>query len=159
MRALLDRLANTTLAIACVSLLAITAIQAWQVFARYVLNDSAGWTEPLALLLMNTAMMFGAAVGVRRDQHFSFPLLVDSVPAGARRGLRTIALAIPAAIGLALAVGGATLMAADWDVPMAGAAMPEGLRYLPLCVGGMLVAIFAAERLIDLMRGAPEAAS
>jgi TRAP-type C4-dicarboxylate transport system permease small subunit len=152
-KALLDRLANATLASACIALLLIAAIQAWQVFARYVLNDSAGWTEPLALLLMNTAMMFGAAVGVRRDQHFSFPLLVDRVPTGARRVLRSIALAIPGAIGIALALGGAVLMGADWDVPMAGAAMPEGLRYLPLCVGGGLIALFATERLVDVWRG------
>ena len=46
-------------------------VEAWQVFARYVLNDSPGWTEPVALLLLNIAMMFGAAVGVRQRDALS----------------------------------------------------------------------------------------
>ena len=44
-------------------------------FARYVLNDSPGWTEPVALLLLNTAMSFGAAAGVHRGSHFGFFIL------------------------------------------------------------------------------------
>ncbi len=43
-------LANWTLIAAGIALLAMTVIQSWQVFARYVLNQSPGWTEPLALI-------------------------------------------------------------------------------------------------------------
>ncbi len=152
MKSILDALTRAALVIAGVSLLTIALVQAWQVFARYVLNDSPGWTEPLALFLMNITMMFGAAVSVRRDQHFSFSLLQDAVAPTARKGMRILAAAVPGLIGAALAWGGAILMHADWDVPMAGAAMPEGLRYLPLCIGGALMAIFAVERVIDLSR-------
>ncbi len=44
----------------------MTAIVAWQVFCRYVLNDSPSWTEPGAVILMSWFIFLGAAVGVRR---------------------------------------------------------------------------------------------
>ena len=62
----LDGLASLAMTLAGIALVAMALVQAWQVFARYVLNDSPGWTEPLALLLMSFAVMFGAAVAVRR---------------------------------------------------------------------------------------------
>ena len=51
----LDGLSVVVMALAGTALVAMALIQAWQVFARYVLNDSPGWTEPLALLLMSFA--------------------------------------------------------------------------------------------------------
>ena len=54
------------------ALLGLVVVQGWQVFARYVLNDSPSWTEPVALLLLSTAMSLGAAAGVQRGRHFGF---------------------------------------------------------------------------------------
>lgn len=148
LRGWLDRLGALTLALAAIALLGMAAVEGWQVWARYVLNDSPGWTEPLALLLMNTAMMCGAAVAVRSDQHFGFTLLVDALSDDWQRRMRVLAALLMAAIGLALAHGGARLMIDDWDVPMAGTALPEGLRFMPLCLGGLLIALFAGERAV-----------
>ena len=44
--------ARCAITIACAALIAMTVVEGWQVFARYVLNDSPSWTEPVALLLM-----------------------------------------------------------------------------------------------------------
>ncbi|MGO4775655.1 TRAP transporter small permease, partial [Lysobacter sp. 2RAB21] len=66
----LDRIAGAAIAIAGLALVGMVAVQALQVFARYVLNDSPGWTEPVALILLNTAMSFGAAAGVHHGAHF-----------------------------------------------------------------------------------------
>ncbi|WP_204271844.1 TRAP transporter small permease, partial [Escherichia coli] len=48
-----------------IGLLVMTAMVAWQVFGRYVLNASPSWTEPAALLLMSWFILLGSAVGVR----------------------------------------------------------------------------------------------
>ena len=66
--AALSRLAQGIIAIACVALVSMTGVEAWQVFARYVLNNSPSWTEPVALLLMSTAMMLGAAPAISTFQ-------------------------------------------------------------------------------------------
>jgi TRAP-type C4-dicarboxylate transport system permease small subunit len=144
----LARVARCAITIACVALIAMTLVEGWQVFARYVLNDSPSWTEPVALLLMSAAMMFGAAVGVRNEAHFGFFLLVHVASPPVRTALVSIQRIIIIAIGSLLAYWGAVLLMDGWDVRMAGAPLPQGLYFLPICAGGCLIALFALERLL-----------
>lgn len=143
----LDVLDRAALVVACVGLGGMAIVQGWQVFARYVLNDSPSWTEPLALLCMSTTMMLGAACGVRSHRHFGFFILVEASKPLARRVLLAITSLIAAAIGLMMAVWGAMMVSDSWDYPIAGAPFPQGVAYLPLTVGGLLIAIFAVEKL------------
>jgi TRAP-type C4-dicarboxylate transport system permease small subunit len=144
----LDQLARVVIALAGVSILGMACVEGWQVFARYVLNDSPSWTEPVALFFMGTTMMFGAALGVRANKHFGFFILVESASSGVRRALQVFARLIAVAIGLMLAGWGGEMMLDTWDYSMAGAPFPQGMAYLPLCVGGALIALFALEQLL-----------
>lgn len=144
----LDPLADLALTLACVALVGMVVAQAWQVFARYVLNASPGWTEPVALVLMSVAVMLGAAVAVRRESHFAFNGLVHSAGPAAQGLLKTVSRLVILASGLGLAWLGGQLMLDDWSVRMAGAALPSGLRFAALCFGGVLIALFALERLL-----------
>jgi TRAP-type C4-dicarboxylate transport system permease small subunit len=141
-------LAHLATIVACASLIGMTLVEAWQVFARYVLNDSPVWTEPVALLLMSAAMMFGAANGVRSESHFGFFLALHISPPRVRAMLLALARIIVAAIGVVLAFWGVIPLADGWSIPMAGAPLPQGLYFLPIGVGGALIAVFALERLI-----------
>lgn len=143
----LDGLSALILGLAGLALVAMALVQAWQVFARYVLNASPGWTEPVALLLMSFAVMFGAAVGVRRETHFAFLNLREALPGPMQVVLKSISRLIAAAAGFGLMAMGGMLMIDDWPVPMAGAPVPSGLRFAALAVGGLLILIFALERL------------
>jgi TRAP-type C4-dicarboxylate transport system permease small subunit len=123
-------------------------VLAWQVIGRYVLNDSPSWTEPAALTLMSVAALFGAAIAVRRESHFSFPTLVESSPPPLRAALRALARLIAFVFGGALAGFGFFLMRDGWSTPMAGAPAPEGVAFIGVAFGGALIALFALERLI-----------
>ena len=153
---LLARLAHAATVIAGAALLGMAATEAWQVFARYVLNDSPGWTEPVALLLLNTAMSLGAAAGVRSWSHFGFFILVHNVPPATQRVLQAFACVVVAAVGAALAVWGAQLLLDGIAVPAAGTLLPESAVFLPMAVGGALIFMFALER---LFAPAPETAA
>ena len=142
--------ARCALAVACAALVSMTAVEAWQVYGRYVLNESPSWTEPVALLLMSTVAMFGAAVGVRAEAHFGFPLAVHLSPPAVRRALETLAGLIILAIGATLAGWGGVLLADGWGIRMAGASLPQGLWFLPVCLGGALITLFAVERLLAI---------
>ncbi|HSD75316.1 MAG TPA: TRAP transporter small permease [Steroidobacteraceae bacterium] len=144
----LNGLARLTIFIASAALIGMAAVEGWQVFARYVLNNSPSWTEPVALLLMSTVMMLGAAVGTRNDAHFGFFIAVEAAPRPMRRALLALARLIAMAIGVLLTVWGSELLIDSWNVPMAGAPLPQGLVFLPFCIGGALIALFALERLI-----------
>jgi TRAP-type C4-dicarboxylate transport system permease small subunit len=143
--AALARIATVT---ACVSLIGMTLLEAWQVYARYVLNDSPSWTEPVVLLLMSAAMMFGAAAGVRAEAHFGFFITVHLAPPRVRRVLLAVSRLIVFTIGAVLAFWGAVLLWDGWSVPMAAAPLPSGLMFLPIGLGGALIALFALERLL-----------
>lgn len=144
---LLDALARIATIVAALALMSLVVVEGWQVFARYVRNDSPGWTEPLALLLVNTAMMLGAAVGVRRDTHFGFSLFVDAMPPRVRAIVLLLTHLVIASIGALLARWGVVLCADNWDIPMAGAGLPQGLIFVPTVIGGVLMALFAVARL------------
>lgn len=144
----LDALSKLVLGLAGVALVGMALVQAWQVFARYVLNNSPGWTEPVALLLMSFAVMFGAAIAVRRESHFTFQTFVETAPRPLAMTLKTISRLIGASSGAGLMILGGHLMIDDWVVNMAGAPLPAGLRFAALCVGGALILLFSLERLI-----------
>lgn len=155
----LDGLATLAMGLAGVALVIMALIQAWQVFARYVLNDSPGWTEPLALLLMSFAVMFGAAVAVRRETHFAFQSFRDAAPGPLNSLMKAIARLIAAASGAGLMVLGGTLMIDEWPVAMAGAPLPSGLKFAGLCIGGALILLFSIERLLTGDYRAPDVAA
>ncbi len=154
----LDGLASLAMGLAGFALVAMALVQAWQVFARYVLNDSPGWTEPLALLLMSFAVMLGAAVAVRRETHFAFQTFRDAAPDRLQWLMKSISRLIAAVGGAGLMILGGTLMIDDWPVVMAGAPLPAGLKFAGLCLGGALILLFALERLLTGDYRAPEAA-
>lgn len=144
----IDRIAAATLALGCLALAAMAGVQGWQVFARYVLNDSPGWTEPVSVLLLNTVMMLGAAIGVRLASHFRFGMLAELAPAPLQRALHAFTHLLIAGIGAMLALWGARLAADGWGVLLAGTALPQGAMLLPVCIGGALMALFAFEHVV-----------
>ena len=152
-------LARATIGIACVALVAMAGIQAWQVFARYVLNDPPSWTEPLALLCMSTTMMFGAAAGVHAGRHFGFFIVVEHARPQLRRLMQLVARLIATAVGVLFALWGGEMMLDAWDYRVAGAPLRQGIMFLPLCLGGVLIAIFSIEQLIRLWPSQSSSAS
>lgn len=144
----LARLANGVLLAAGISLVALAMVEGWQVFARYVLNDSPSWTEPVALFCMKLTMMLGAAAGVRAQRHFGFFIAVQAAPGGLRRALLAVSRLVQAGIGLLLFAWGLILTVETWDVSMPGAPIPQGMGYVPLWIGGVLITVFAVELLL-----------
>ena len=148
----LDRLADAVVALAALALVGLVAVQGWQVFARYVLNDSPSWTEPVTLALLTSAMSFGAAAGVHNDRHFAFTLLADIAPAALRRALFVFTKLTIALLGAVLAWWSFALFESGMDIRTAGAPFPETLPYAPVALGGALMTIFALARCFTMQK-------
>jgi TRAP-type C4-dicarboxylate transport system permease small subunit len=142
----LDRVSDASIGIAVVALLGLVVVQGWQVFARYVINDSPSWTEPVTIVLLAAAMSFGAASGVHTGRHFGFFLLAQAMRPLQRRIVETLVNLVIAAIGAVLAGWGSVLLVDGLDIRMAGAPLPQSLPYLPLALGGALMVVFALAR-------------
>jgi TRAP-type C4-dicarboxylate transport system permease small subunit len=145
---LLTGLNTASLYIAGAGLVAMTGIVAWQVFCRYVLNWSNSWTEISAVLLMSWFILLGAAVGVRENYHLGFDVLLYVLPSGSKKWLRTISDVLVIAFAVGMVFYGAKLVALGWPARMPALGVPEGVKYLPLVGGGLLIVLFSVERLV-----------
>jgi TRAP-type C4-dicarboxylate transport system permease small subunit len=90
-----------------VSLLIFWALGAtvfYQFFTRYVLNDSAAWTEEIARYLLIGTVFVGAAIGVAKNNHIQVDLLYRYLPRGAARALATVVDVLRIAFFAAMAV-------------------------------------------------------
>lgn len=54
----------------------------YQFFTRYVLNDSAAWTEEISRYLLIACVFTGAAIGVARNNHIQVDFFYRHLPAG-----------------------------------------------------------------------------
>jgi TRAP-type transport system small permease protein len=61
----------------------------YQFFTRYVLNDSAAWTEEIARYLLICMVFVGIASATRRTRHIHVDFLFRLIPAQSGRALST----------------------------------------------------------------------
>jgi TRAP-type C4-dicarboxylate transport system permease small subunit len=153
----LGRVSTAALWVSSAGLIVMTAFVGYQVFGRYVLNDSPSWTEPAALLLMSWFIMLGSAIGVREGNHLGFETGLHYAPPALRRLMLITTEVLVIGFGLAMAWYGTLLAMETWSANMAGLPIPQGMDYLPLPFGGVLMAIFALEKLVALLVSGVEA--
>jgi TRAP-type transport system small permease protein len=97
----------------------------YQFFTRYVMNDSAAWTEEIARYLLMSTVFVGIAASVRRTRHIHVDFLYRLIPAKAGRVMSTLvdvlrivffALAVGLTIQMMLRMG--SLQMTIIDLPM-----------------------------------------
>ena len=62
----------------------------YQFFTRYVLNDSAAWTEEIARYLLIATVFIGASIGVAKNNHIQVDFFYRYMPPGMGRALATV---------------------------------------------------------------------
>jgi TRAP-type C4-dicarboxylate transport system permease small subunit len=76
----------------------------YQFFTRYVMNDSAAWTEEIARYLLICTVFVAIAAAVRRTRHIHVDFMYRLIPPKAGRALST-AVDVMRIVFFALAVG------------------------------------------------------
>jgi TRAP-type C4-dicarboxylate transport system permease small subunit len=151
----LNRLSNAALWLAGIGLVLMTAFVAWQVFCRYVLNDSPSWTEPGSVMLMSWFIFLGAAVGIRENNHLGFDVLLYVLPKSGKRVLRMISDIVILAFGAGMIWYGGALVRLTWNTTLPSLGISGAFDYLPIVAGGVLAVIFSLERIILRLAGEP----
>ena len=147
------RIARTSLQIGVVGLVLIIACVSYQVFGRYVLNNTPTWAESLALLLVLYVTMLGCAVGVRDAGHIGMELLGPVLPQRLVQPLEILVHLLTMLFGALLAWNCALMFqsVAGYKIPTLG--LSESWRYVPMVVAGLLIILFSIEHIIALQRG------
>ncbi len=141
-------LAKCCMIIAVAGLYAIVAAVLFQVFGRYVMNDTPTWAESLTLVLILYVSLFGAAVGVRDAGHIGMESLLVLVSDEWRLRLELVIHVLVAIFGAMMMAGGWGLMSGvlSYKIPTLG--ISEGWHYAPLVLSGALITLFCIEHII-----------
>ena len=139
--------------IAGFALVLMTALMGYQVYGRYILNDTPTWVDPLSLLLVMVIAFLGAAVGVAENTHLAVSVFRSIVPARLRLIMVVLTDLAMAGFGAAMLWFGAELTIFKWSTLIPLIQWPEGLRSLPLTISGGLVLLFSLGHLIRLFLG------
>lgn len=147
-----------TLARACMwlgiaGLVLVIAAVSWQVFGRYVLNNTPTWAESLALLLVLYITMLGVSVGVRDSGHIGLESLLVLAPEGLRLKIEFLIHALVLLFGAVMAWSCASLAESVWSYRLPTLGISEGWRYVPASIAGVLIVLFSIEHIIALATG------
>jgi TRAP-type C4-dicarboxylate transport system permease small subunit len=146
-------LAKLSLMTAVALLLLLILCVQWQVFGRYVLNDTPTWAENLALLLVLFVTAFGLAVGVRDAGHIGLESLVVLLPEKWQRRIEFLIHTLVGLFGALMVFGGWTWAMAKWGEKKPMLPVPDGIDYVPIVIAGALVLLFSIEHIVALARG------
>jgi TRAP-type C4-dicarboxylate transport system permease small subunit len=143
----MELLSRLCMVIAGGCLVIITLIIPWGVFCRYVLNSAASWPEPVAVLLMIWFSFMSAAICYRENLHISVGILPNALTGSARSALGVVVEIGMISISLFMLYYGVNLVATTWyqviaELPF----ISTGVAYLPVPIGGAVVALFVIER-------------
>lgn len=148
-----SRLSRWTLYLACACLAGLLGIVVYGVVMRYIFNDEPPYVEQVALLLVISVSMFGAAAGVRDAGHIGLDSLVDRLPVRLQFWCHTAAQILAMAFGLILLAGSVVMGLSTYTNTIPTLGLSEACRYLPVLLGGLLIAVFSFEHLWALFAG------
>ncbi len=141
-------LSSVCLKLSVFGLLVIVAAVLIQIFGRYVLNDSPTWTEILSLVVVLYVACLAAAVGVRDGRHIGMELLLVYAPPSVRKAADIVVFLGMIAFGAAMCWGGSVLSIAMMDYINPGLPISQAWSYVPIALGGVLIVMFAIERIV-----------
>ena len=146
-------LSKLSLVLAVIGLIAVILCVQWQVFGRYVMNDTPTWAEALAMLLVLFVTAFGLAVGVRDAGHIGLESMVALLPGRWRHRIEIVIHALVGLFGALMAQGGWLWATAKWGEKKPMLPVPDGIDYVPLVIAGVLIVLFSIEHVIALIQG------
>lgn len=151
------KLAGVVLKAAAAGLAVMTLVISWQVFARYVLNDSPPWSEALALIIMVCFVLLAAAVGVYEKFHLGFRWLVSRLPMQSRRAAFVLGQLLIILFGVAMAVNGMALVDYTTTHIIPTLNISRSVAYWPFVACGVLMVVFALVNCVALILGRRDA--
>ena len=123
--------------VALVLFWALGAVVFHQFFTRYVLNDSAAWTEEIARYLLIGTVFVGAAIGVAKNNHIQVDFLYRYLPQGVAKWLSRFVDAVRVAFFAALSVLTVQMMMKMGNYQMTIIDLPMNIVY-GVCLFGMV---------------------
>jgi len=131
----------------------ITVVCFAQIINRYFFGQSFVFAEEMAVQLMIWIAFLGAAKCVSEDSHARLTVLMNALPRQLRAGALILSNLLSIAfLGIA-AWYGFRLVQTTWRSTTIGTGIPEGLVYLAMPVGSVIMIVFLIANSVTTLRG------
>src|ERR1700680_3935811 len=148
-----SRLSRWAMYLACLCLAGLLSVVVYGVVLRYVFNNAPPYVEQVALLLVISVSMFGASAGVRDAGHIGLDSLVTMLSERAQFWCEAIVDGVSVLFGVILFAGSAEMAISTHASTIPTLGLSEAVRYLPVMIGGVLIAMFSIEHLTAQFTG------
>ncbi|MFL6629716.1 MAG: TRAP transporter small permease [Burkholderiaceae bacterium] len=145
------RLSAIVLVLARLCLAGLGLVVLYGVVMRYVFNNEPPYVEQLALLLVISVSMFGAACVAHDAGHIGLDSLVDRMPPAVRHAIARLVALSTLVFSLVILYGAWEMAKSTHDNQIPTLGISEAWRYLPLIIAGALIALFSIDRLTRRM--------
>jgi len=126
----------------CYLLLAtLVGIIVLQVFLRYVLKSPVSWSEEVALLLLVWFGMLAVAIAIYRHTHMSITVIWDRLSPTAQHVLNIAVEILVLTFALSITINAGMLIEVVGEQALSASGFPKAWLYLPLQIGGGLMAM------------------
>jgi TRAP-type transport system small permease protein len=142
-----SRLSRWVLHLACFCLAALGLVVIYGVVLRYAFNASQPYVEQVALLMVISVAMFGAAAGARESGHIGLDSVVQLLPAKAQAAIHAFVEVLILAFAALLLWGSLHMATSTYRDTIPTLGISEAFRYLPPIMAAILIAIFSIEHL------------
>jgi len=126
------------------------------VFNRFILKAPLAWSEELATLFFQWVVFLGAAVGVKRLNHFGIDLLVKNLPGRIRRRLRFVSPLVTGVVALTLIIKGIELSVLSQDRLYATLGISHAWKTAAIPVSGFFMVLYIVQHAIRIWKEADE---
>lgn len=126
----------------------------WQVFTRYILNDSATWTEELVSYMFAWLTLFGAALVIGEREHMNIPVFIETKSVKTQKNAAIISEVLIFLFSLIVLVyGGIKITSLAMGQMTSSLGVAVGTFYVALPISGILNMILCILNIRDINEG------
>jgi len=137
-----DRLSRILMGLSALLLIILTLIISWQIFGRYVLNDTPKWTEQLAGIFIVYIALLGGASALWEGRHIALTGLRNMLPGPLATSLEILLRVLIGGLGFVMVWHGSIMieLVQLWQLPALG--ISRSVNYLAFPPSGIALIIF-----------------
>jgi TRAP-type transport system small permease protein len=152
--AIADKIYQAGLWVIGALLAALTAVVSYQVLGRYAsFVPRALWTEEVSRLCLEWMVFLGAALAVRRSEHFVIDLIPERVQRRFTRPIQLVVLAAVVGAGFVILLGGVGFAETGLSRTSTTSGIQMVWAYAAMPVAGAGIIFFALELAVRVLRG------
>ena len=148
-------LSNGVLRLASLCLAALGIVVIYGVVMRYGFSDAPAYVEQVALLLVISVAMFGAAAGVHDAGHIGLDSAVKMLSEKGQFWCGVLVDLLTIAFALVLLWGSLEMAISTHKDTIPTLGISEAYRYLPVMIAGVLIVLFATKHLLTVFKQPP----